>query len=436
MNSSVIPEQPALLDYTLPGGEVEWDKAVGHLIANEFAELINFLQAQQRLASQMGDDKLVALLGAAIQICQACTQHQSEVQSHRQALTQSLQRQQQLKQQMLAFLNSTSLQSDFDNGPSVTAARAQDERPFSTAFSQPEDVQTLWKHMHTFLTEETPASASNGNGAVVLNGSAKILETLNEQRTLSVYFLGQFRVFVNGRSITNWSGNKCKSIFKHMVMNRHQSVNHEVLMDLFWPDDEPDVARRNLYQAIYLLRQALQQGDDDFQYIICNDGAYSFNEQLKIWADSIFFEEQYAEGLRLEKQEQAEEAMQAFEKADNLYSGDFLAEDVYEEWTLGHRERIKHAYLDLLDRISQYYWSTQQLPQCITYCKKILQSDNCREDIHRRLMLAYMQQGQRHLAIRQYHRCVETLVEELDVKPMPATTDLFKKIISGDPLPA
>jgi DNA-binding SARP family transcriptional activator len=84
--------------------------------------------------------------------------------------------------------------------------------------------------------------------------------------------------------------------------------------------------------------------------------------------------------------------------------------------------------MDILDRLSCHYFEQREMALCISYCQKILLEDNCREDAHRRLMRCYLIQGQRYLAIRQYHICVEAVQQELEVPPMPATTALFQEI--------
>jgi DNA-binding SARP family transcriptional activator len=48
-------------------------------------------------------------------------------------------------------------------------------------------------------------------------------------------------------------------------------------------------------------------------------------------------------------------------------------------------------------------------------------------------MRCYYHQGQRYLALRQYHLCVKCLREELDVSPANATTSLYLQIRSGKP---
>lgn len=246
--------------------------------------------------------------------------------------------------------------------------------------------------------------------------------------SLVVYTLGSFRVHVDGQPVEDWAGRRCRSILKYLLIHRAQPTHAEVLMDVFWPDAEPKSARRNLYQAIYQLRQSLQAGEPDLQYIVYEDGRYALNPDVHVWVDSEVFMQHYQAAQQLAREGQVDEAVGEYEAAESLYEGEFLAEDRYEEWSLVLRENLRHAHLDILDRLSEYYFEHAQYAMCVTFCQAILAEDSCREDTHRRLMRCYMGQGQRHLALRQYHLCTEALKEELDVSPMPATVDLYLQI--------
>jgi len=92
------------------------------------------------------------------------------------------------------------------------------------------------------------------------------------------------------------------------------------------------------------------------------------------------------------------------------------------------RSGMAEDLLDTLGQLSQHHYTSGQFAMSIFYCHKILGEDKCREDVHRRVMLCYLNLDQPHLALRQYHTCVEALKEELDVPPMQATEDLFKQI--------
>jgi DNA-binding SARP family transcriptional activator len=199
-------------------------------------------------------------------------------------------------------------------------------------------------------------------------------------------------------------------------------------MEEFWPGMDAKSARRNLYQAVYNLRQALQSHQEDASYVLTEDNHYCLSPELEIWVDSEAFNSHYQNALSLLGAGHQKQAIQELEAAENLYQGEFLAEDRYEDWPLVNRENLKNAYLDTLGQLSQHYYTSGQFAMSIYYCHKILGEDQCREDVHRRVMLCYLNLDQPHLALRQYHTCVEALKEELDVPPMPATEELLKNI--------
>lgn len=430
----------------------------------EYESLIKLLREAQARAENAGDAALAGVLSAAHQLCLTCSQYQAEVESQAQAYEASVKRERAFRQQLQNVL------ALIDDGNAFARAEKR-----AVAFTHPlatmtlrerntpevenrnlwQRVQGLWDRRPGLASfeSESPENGFDEVNALSLSplvedseavafrrtGEDEVSEklttlakvTVNEITkgpTLAVYCFGSFKVFDNGHIVDSWNGNKCKSLFKYLVTHREQPIHREILMDLFWPDEDPEAARRNLYQAIYMMRQALQNSSPDFSYVLCEDSCYGFNPEMALWVDSEAFDRHYQSGLQLENQGRTREAIQEYEAADSLYEGDFLAEDIYEEWTLIRRENLKHAHLDILDRLSQHYWRQAQFSLCVTYCQKILHEDSCREDAHRRLMLTYLRQGQRHLALRQYHRCVETLKEELDVSPMPATVELYQKI--------
>lgn len=259
-------------------------------------------------------------------------------------------------------------------------------------------------------------------------GQLKPADKTEAQVSLMVYCLGTFRVYQNNQPIKKWCGNKAKSIFKYLVVHRGQPIHREALMELLWPDVEPESARRNLYQAIYSLRKTLQTDDPEFSHILFEDNQYRLNPEMKLWVDSEAFQAAYKAGQQLEQAGQLPEAISEYQVAESLYQGKFLAEDIYEDWPTIQREHLKLAHLDILNRLSQHYFEQGEIMMSITFCQKLLAEDDCREDAHRRLMRCYLHQGQRHLALRQYHLCVEALDQELDVPPMPATTELYRQI--------
>jgi DNA-binding SARP family transcriptional activator len=241
-----------------------------------------------------------------------------------------------------------------------------------------------------------------------------------------VQMLGAFSLTIQD-SLLKIPVSRGLSLLKYLLLHHKQDTPREVLMDIFWPDADPEAARNNLNVAMHNLRQALHSVTD-VVVIRFKDGAYGLATDLEIWLDVKDFEDCIREGQRMEAQNQLTAAMTEYEIAVNLYRGDFLADNPYEGWTVLDRERLRVAYLDTLDHLSQIQISQEQYAACIRLCQLILNRDLCREDAHCRLMQCYSRLGQGPLALRQYQICVEALRIELEVDPAPETTQLYSRI--------
>jgi DNA-binding SARP family transcriptional activator len=251
---------------------------------------------------------------------------------------------------------------------------------------------------------------------------------------LMVYTLGRFRVIQNDQPIDDWHGSKGKSIFKYLISRREQSVAKEVLMELFWPGADPDAARNNLNVVIYGLRKALRNNHVEFSHILFQEDRYLLNPEMQIWLDFEAFLELFQEAREAERSGHPELAMQLYQAAELLYQGEFLAEDRYEDWLIHQRQNLRDKYMSLLDRLSRYYFDAGAYSMCVTCLRQMLAVDSCHEDAHRRLIRFFYRRGQIHLALRQYHQCVEALKEELDIVPAAETTQLVEKMRQNRPL--
>ena len=243
---------------------------------------------------------------------------------------------------------------------------------------------------------------------------------------VTVHMLGAFSMMI-GDTMVKLSTSRGLSVLKYLLLNHKQNISREVLMDVFWPDADTETARNNLNVAMHNMRKALRIVIF-LPVIVFEDGAYGLAPDLQVWLDLEEFERCIKDGQRLEARDQFTAAVTEYEAAISLYQGDFLEQNLYEEWTVLERERLRVAYLDTLDRLSQIYFNQERYSACITVCQLILTRDRCREDAHCLLMRCYSRQGQYHLAMRQYQICVEALYAELEVAPAPETTKLYEQI--------
>lgn len=248
---------------------------------------------------------------------------------------------------------------------------------------------------------------------------------------LAIYCLGPFRVYQKERLVEAWSSRKALSILKYLVAQPGVPIPKEVLMELFWPGTDPEASRRNLHQAIYVLRQALKVQGSDLQHIVFDQDCYSLNPKLDIWIDHVEFERRYLDGQQLEKNGKLEQAVVEYGIAEGLYRDNFLAEDLYEDWPVPRRNYLWQAYLHAAYRTGDSRLERGDYSTAILVYQRILEKDASQEKAHQQLMHCFLRQGLRHMAIRQYQLCRQILKTDLDVPPSAETEALYRQALQA-----
>jgi DNA-binding SARP family transcriptional activator len=227
--------------------------------------------------------------------------------------------------------------------------------------------------------------------------------------------------------VDSWPSARGRALFKYLLTHRDPWPSREVIMEVFWPESALEAARNNLHVAIHGLRSAFRTVGD-IPVVVFERGGYRLHPDLQLWVDVDEFDRHMQGGHQLEAAGELAAAMAEYELAVSLYQGDFLSDDLYEEWAVLTRERLRLAYLETVDRLSHLYFSQGRYAPCVALCQRILERDPCREDAHRRLMRCYSRQGQQHLALRQYRSCAEALKAELSIEPAAETDALRDQI--------
>jgi DNA-binding SARP family transcriptional activator len=256
-------------------------------------------------------------------------------------------------------------------------------------------------------------------------------ENLPSYKSLNVYMLGSFRIDIGGRPLEKLPVGRSGMLLKYLTTHHRRRLPREQLMEVFWPEADPETARNRLNVALSHMRQVLRTISED-EVVIFEDGKYSIDPAWSVWLDVEAFDRSLEEASRLNASHSLADAVKQLEIAVSLYQGDYLADDPYEEWTISTRERLRLAYLDTLYQLSRHYFRQEQYTACAALCQSILERDNCREDVHCLLMRGYARQGQFHLVTRQYQACVETLRRELEVEPAESTVALYERLRRGE----
>ena len=168
---------------------------------------------------------------------------------------------------------------------------------------------------------------------------------VRKSEAVRVRLLGGFSVSVGSRvsGAGEWRLKKVRSLSKLLALAENHRLHREQITDLLWPDLDMKSATNNLHRALHFARAALEAAPTNTtsRYLTLGGGLLSLCPDGPIWTDVEAFES--AAATARHSQEPA-----AYRAAVELYTGDLLPEDRYEEWTQEKREELRQLYLTLL----------------------------------------------------------------------------------------
>lgn len=247
--------------------------------------------------------------------------------------------------------------------------------------------------------------------------------------TLRVQMLGNFRVWRGRHEIQarEWQREKARQLFQLLLTYRGRWLQREQICAWLWPDSDLDAAERQFKVTLNALNAALEplRPPRTAPFFIRRQGlAYSFAPSYGCWIDVDEFELRTAGIL----QHDMEFAVRNSQVAVQLYRGDYLAETLYDPWTLEERERLLARFLATATALASRLADTNDTEQAVQLCELVLKRDRCYEEAYQVLMRAYARGGSRSQAMRSYARCVQSLNDDLGIEPLPETTSLFERI--------
>ncbi len=408
--------------------------------ASQFEEIATLLRETRARCEGTDDESLVHMLDAAYGICRACCCAWSDVERHRQAYCIAQERQTQLLGELAALIRLIHVLPT-SRGPKPVSAGVTCE-PLLREIADRLQAMPVGTEARGDSIALPPNAAcdpaddslvdaplADASEPTVAPPPAPEVRAAEFSRpSLAVYFLSPFRALLDEEPVAGWPNCKGKSIFKYLVTHRERPISKEVLMEIFWPEGDPDSARNNLNVAIYGLRKSLGKVNADYSYVLFQDGCYLLNPEVDIWVDTEAFMAHVRKAKECERRKDLVGAIHEYRAAEAIYQSEFLVEDRYEDWLLGARQTFHDTYLAVMNRLSCHYLEERDYEACVTICVKTLVHDACNEELHRRLMRCYSLMGQAHLAMRQFHLCREIMARDLNLKPSPETMQLFEQI--------
>jgi predicted ATPase/DNA-binding SARP family transcriptional activator/DNA-binding CsgD family transcriptional regulator len=238
------------------------------------------------------------------------------------------------------------------------------------------------------------------------------------------WLLGGFRISVGSREIGEgeWPLKKAASLAKLLALSPGHRLHREVVMERLWSDLGSRAAANNLRGAIHVLRRAF--GPHSAGYVSLRDEEIHLCPDERLWVDVDAFEDA-ARTARLSSEPAA------YRAAAELYAGELLPEDRYEDWAEERRRELRATYLEVLLELAELYEDRREYRRAIEVLKSVLAEEPAREEAYAGLVRLYALAGCRSEALRQYGLLEETIRREFGAEPDTDLRRLREEILAG-----
>lgn len=168
---------------------------------------------------------------------------------------------------------------------------------------------------------------------------------------LRVKTLGRFSLEApRGPLVGGWVDQRPGEVLKFLVCERRQPLASDQICETLWQGAGQEAGRNRLRFQIHTLREYLEPErphSRDSRIIRSRRGGYLFDTAV-VWIDADEFEREARAGIVSFEQGHHEAAAPNLAHAAALYKGDFLLEDLYAEWALSERERLRELATSVL----------------------------------------------------------------------------------------
>src|SRR4051794_6930756 len=205
---------------------------------------------------------------------------------------------------------------------------------------------------------------------------------MSTESRLDIRLLGGFEARVDGHLVPSavWRQRRAAAIVKLLALEPTRARHREQLLDVLWPDLDPESAANNLRVALHHARLGLERAGAPSGVFLLREGdlvVLGPRDQTIVDVESF-----------------VDEARRAWQTTDptvaaraaELYTGDLLPEDPYEDWASSRREGLRASFLTLLTRVAELHESRGDVMRAIAVYEQILHANPLDESAHLALM--------------------------------------------------
>jgi DNA-binding SARP family transcriptional activator len=239
---------------------------------------------------------------------------------------------------------------------------------------------------------------------------------------IQLNLFGAIQVKQSDRRISGFESRKALAMLGFLA-EQDRVIRRGRLVDLFWGDKPESRGRANLSRVLNNLTNLLPG------CLVINREAIQFCRSAEISVDVQDFASLAAQ-----------RDVDSWLTAVGLYQGDFMAGMFvngcpdFETWLIAEQELWRQEVVQTYIKIIDHFQARGQIENSLYYSRRLLALEPWREEIHRQMMIWFVQSDQRAAALLQYEACCHALEDGFGAQPSLKTRKIYENILAGERL--
>ncbi len=290
-------------------------------------------------------------------------------------------------------------------------------------------------HLSSMLFDAAAKSClDEGNARSLRQWSARAQGLPGSHRPCRVKLFGGLEVRVGDRQVRekDWRKRKARLLFALMVLQRGRDMSREQVCDLLWPELDSERARNNFYVIWSIMKNALVPDGKKgapLEYAD-NTGGLCRIDLERVDSDIEEFARCITSARDAESNGDSASALKCYHALGEVYRGDLLPGDVYEDFFASARDRYRMEFCDAMRRAVACAERLGDHAAALEFARRGLDTDPLSEDLYQAVMRSHIECGRRSAAIDAYFLCRQRLCDDLGLDPSSETMRLYDRILA------
>jgi DNA-binding SARP family transcriptional activator len=227
---------------------------------------------------------------------------------------------------------------------------------------------------------------------------------------IAVRTLGAFAVLRDGTEVSprEWQSKMARQVLEILVSHRGRPVPRQRLIELLWPEQPPGPTSNRLSVLLSIVRRVLGP-----RVLVTDRWAIRLDLDLVDVDVERFLSS--AAAARHAVAAGDGRAARLLRAAADLYAGDFLDEDPYEDWAEVLRDEARAVYVGLLRALAAH---SADVDGRVHWLLRLVHREPYEEDAHLDLVRVLREAGRHGEAHRRY-RAYAARMAELGIEAVP-----------------